>query len=235
MSTGSTFWKATARWNVLWTSYCTLPVFDAWLHCTTSSSSLPNLFCTWTNVRIVGKTICACWLSHSPSLVRSCRQVKAITISYSKYHWYKIYYIAGNINRVIKLTVWQFSESLPSLILHHYLKYTHYTLYYIRINRYVYVVAVDMASPAAVSTEGRTCAEVLHSLSKGDKTGEGRRKWFLASDLAMKRNRICGAYSDYTPENRTMGGTYNTKQVPARATRHFAAPKSWKQRREGSH
>ena len=41
----------------------------------------------------------------------------------------------------------------------------------------------------------------------------------------MKRNTICGAYSDYTPENGTMGGTYNTRNVPARDTRHFAVPK----------
>ena len=41
----------------------------------------------------------------------------------------------------------------------------------------------------------------------------------------MKRNLICGAYSDYTPENRTKRETYNTKNVPARATRQFAVPK----------
>ena len=55
------------------------------------------------------------------------------------------------------------------------------------------------------------------------------------SELGIKRNVIYDAYSDYIPENRTMGGTYNTKQVPARATRHFAVPKSWKQQQEGSH
>ena len=31
---------------------------------------------------------------------------------------------------------------------------------------YVHVVAVDTASPAEVSTEGRTCVEVLHSQQK---------------------------------------------------------------------
>ena len=41
----------------------------------------------------------------------------------------------------------------------------------------------------------------------------------------MKRNTICGAYSDYTPENRTKRGTYNTRNVPARDTRHFAVAK----------
>ena len=41
----------------------------------------------------------------------------------------------------------------------------------------------------------------------------------------MKCNANCSAYSDYTPENRTMGGTYNTRNVPARPTRHFAVPK----------
>ena len=68
-------------------------------------------------------------------------------------------------------------ENLPNSILcqHSDNYYTHYTL-----NNGVYgcihVVAVDMASHAAVSTEGRTCAEVLHILSKGDETGEGRTK-----------------------------------------------------------
>ena len=51
----------------------------------------------------------------------------------------------------------------------------------------------------------------------------------------MKHNGICDAYSDYNPENRTMGETYNTRNVPARATRHFAVPKNWKQQQEGSH
>ena len=47
----------------------------------------------------------------------------------------------------------------------------------------------------------------------------------LTSELGIKCNVICDAYSDYTPENRTMGGMYNTRNVPARATRHFAVPK----------
>ena len=41
----------------------------------------------------------------------------------------------------------------------------------------------------------------------------------------MKRNTICGAYSDYAPENRTKRGTYNTRNAPARDTRHFAVAK----------
>ena len=49
---------------------------------------------------------------------------------------------------------------------------------------------------------------------------------------------IHGAYSDYTPENRTQIGEgqtkYNTNSGPARATRHFAVPEMLKQQREGS-
>ena len=40
----------------------------------------------------------------------------------------------------------------------------------------VHAVAIDTASPTEVSTEGRTCAEVLHSFSKGDETCEGRTR-----------------------------------------------------------
>ena len=43
----------------------------------------------------------------------------------------------------------------------------------------------------------------------------GRTRRSLTSELGMKRNVICDTYSDYAPENRAMGGTYNTKNVPA--------------------
>ena len=38
----------------------------------------------------------------------------------------------------------------------------------------------------------------------------------------MKCNAICSAYSDYTSENRTKRGTYNTRKVSAR---HFSVAK----------
>ena len=43
---------------------------------------------------------------------------------------------------------------------------------YIGVYGNIDIVAVNMPSPAEVSAERRTCAEVLHSLSKGDETGE---------------------------------------------------------------
>ena len=47
-----------------------------------------------------------------------------------------------------------------------------YMLVYIALYGYLHGIAVDMASPAEVSVEGRTCAEVLHSLNKADMTHE---------------------------------------------------------------
>ena len=47
-----------------------------------------------------------------------------------------------------------------------------YMLVYIAIYGYLHGIAVDMASPAKVSVEGRICAEVLHSLSKAGMTHE---------------------------------------------------------------
>ena len=51
----------------------------------------------------------------------------------------------------------------------------------------------------------------------------------LRVNEGKKHSAICGSYSDYTPENRTRIGRYNTENGPARATKHFAVPESWKQ------
>ena len=136
------------------------------------------------------------------------------------YWWYKMYCIAWNINGIMNLVVWEFSKNRPNLIPHQYLdhywiKCTHYTLYYFGINRYVYVVAVDTASPAKVSTEGRTCAEVLHILSKGDETGEGCTKWLFASKLGMKRNLQCLQW--LYPWEQDNGRNIQYQKVPAKA------------------
>ena len=56
-----------------------------------------------------------------------------------------------------------------------------YMLVYIAIYGYLHGIAVDTASPAEVSSEGRTCAEVLHSLSKAGMTHERACKRTLAS------------------------------------------------------
>ena len=61
--------------------------------------------------------------------------------------------------------------------------------------------------------------------AKETKQVNGRTRRYLTSELGIKCNAICNAYSDRTPENRTIGRTYNTRNVPARATRHFAVPK----------
>ena len=45
-------------------------------------------------------------------------------------------------------------------------------LVYIDIYGYLHGIEVDTASPAEVSDKGRTCVEVLHSLSKVDMTLE---------------------------------------------------------------
>ena len=51
----------------------------------------------------------------------------------------------------------------------------------------------------------------------------------LRVNEGKKHSAICGPYSDYTPENRTGIGRHNTENGPARATKHFAVPESWKQ------
>ena len=87
-------------------------------------------------------------------------------------------------------------------------------------------VAVDTASPAEVSTEGRTCAEVLHSLSKGDET---MGTWDDLSQVNLAWSSMQFAVlSDYTPENRTKRETYNTRNV-------LRCVQSRKQQRESSH
>ena len=58
--------------------------------------------------------------------------------------------------------------------------------------------------------------------AKETKRVNRRMRRSLASELGMKCNAICSAYSDYTSENRTKRGTYNTRNVSAR---HFSVAK----------
>ena len=43
---------------------------------------------------------------------------------------------------------------------------------YVGVYVYVQVVAVDVPSPAEVFSDRKNCAELLYSLSEGNKTGE---------------------------------------------------------------
>ena len=179
-------------------------------------------FGTWTNVPIVGKTICACWLSHSPSLVRACGQLQAIAISCSIYHWYKSYCIAWNINGIMNLAVWQFSENRPNLIPHQYLD--HYwikmhTLYvvlhwHLQVYMFMLLLSIRLALLQYPQRED-LCAEVLHILSKWDETGEGCTKWLLANKLGMKRNLQCLQW--LYPWEQDNGKNEQYQKVPAKA------------------
>ena len=66
----------------------------------------------------------------------------------------------------------------------HHLKYTHYTLYYIGIQRYVYVVAVDTASPAEVSKEERPVLKYYTFSAKETKQVKGAESDLSQANLA---------------------------------------------------
>ena len=108
---------------------------------------------------------------------------------------------------------------------------------HVGVSRYIHVVVVNVSGPVEVSAKGRTCAEVsanertcaevLHTLSEGDETGV--RDDLLLATIGWHEALI------YISESRTNIGRYNTKNGPARATRHFTVPESHKQLQESSH
>ena len=145
--------------------------------------------------------------------MRSCRRLQAIAVLvvvYTTDMKHTVHRIVGYIKRGFKF------GSFVAI----FRKFAKYNSMGVGVYGCIHVVAINMPSSAEVSTEGGP--EVLHFLSKGDETGEGRTRPLFTSELGMKRNAICGAYSDYTPENRTKRETDNTRNVPAR---HFAVPK----------
>ena len=44
--------------------------------------------------------------------------------------------------------------------------------------------------------------------------------------VGMKRSETCGSYTGYTSEEQATIGRYAAENGPARATRHFAVPKT---------